>query len=44
MDKEAWRAAWRGVVKSRAQLSDWTELNWDALEVGMWAQHIILQS
>ena len=28
MDKEAWRAAWRGVVKSRVQLSDlnWTEL------------------
>ena len=26
MDKEAWRAAVRGVTKSRTQLSDWTEL------------------
>ena len=25
MDREAWRAAVRGVAKSRAQLSDWTE-------------------
>ena len=28
MDREAWRAAIRGVSKSRTQLSDWTELNW----------------
>ena len=27
MDREAWRAAIHGVVKSRTQLSDWTELN-----------------
>ena len=27
MDREAWRAAIHGVVKSRSQLSDWTELN-----------------
>ena len=27
MDREAWRAAVHGVTKSRAQLSDWTELN-----------------
>ena len=27
MDREAWRAAVHGVVKSRTQLSDWTELN-----------------
>ena len=27
MDKEAWRAAVHGVVKSRARLSDRTELN-----------------
>ena len=27
MDREAWRAAVRGVAKSRAWLSDWTELN-----------------
>ena len=28
MDREAWRAAVRGVTKSRTRLSDWTELNW----------------
>ena len=28
MDREAWRAAVHGVAKSRAWLSDWTELNW----------------
>ena len=28
MDREAWRAATHGVAKSRARLSDWTELNW----------------
>ena len=27
MDREAWRAAVHGVAKSRAWLSDWTELN-----------------
>ena len=27
MDREAWRAAGHGVAKSRARLSDWTELN-----------------
>ena len=27
MDREAWRAAIRGVAKSRIPLSDWTELN-----------------
>ena len=29
MDREAWRAVIHGVTKSRTQLSDWTELNWD---------------
>ena len=28
MDREAWRAAIHGVVKSRTRLSDWTKLNW----------------
>ena len=27
MDREAWRAVVHGVVQSRTQLSDWTELN-----------------
>ena len=27
MDREAWHAAVHGVAKSRARLSDWTELN-----------------
>ena len=28
MDREAWRAVFQGVAKSRTRLSDWTELNW----------------
>ena len=28
MDREAWRAAFHGIAKSRTWLSDWTELNW----------------
>ena len=28
MDREAWRAAIHGLVKSGTRLSDWTELNW----------------
>ena len=28
MDREAWRAAVYGVMKSRTWLSDWIELNW----------------
>ena len=35
MDREAWRAVIHGVAKSRTWLSDWTELNWKALEVIM---------
>ena len=33
MDREAWHAAVRGVAKSRTQLSDWTELNFKAIQV-----------
>ena len=28
MDREAWRAVFHGIAKSRTRLSDWTELNW----------------
>ena len=28
MDREAWRAAAHGVIKSQTRLSSWTELNW----------------
>ena len=28
MDREAWRAAVHGIVRSWTRLSDWTELNW----------------
>ena len=31
MDREAWRAAIRGVANSRTRLSNWTELNWGDL-------------
>ena len=31
MDREAWRAAIHGVIKSQIWLSDWTELNWKLL-------------
>ena len=30
MDREAWHAAIHVVAKSRTQLSDWTELNWQS--------------
>ena len=31
VDREAWRAAARGVAKNQTRLSDWTELNWTEL-------------
>ena len=33
MDREAWRAAIHGVVKSWTRLSDWTELNWNKMHL-----------
>ena len=35
MDREAWRAVIHGVAKSWTQLSDWTELNWMTMNVGL---------
>ena len=32
MDRQAWRAAIHGVIKSWTWLSNWTELNWSSLE------------
>ena len=32
MDRQAWHASVHGVAKSRAQLSDWTELSWTVKE------------
>ena len=32
-DREAWRAAIHGVAKSRTQLSNWTELNWNTTDL-----------
>ena len=36
MDREAWHAAIHGVSKSRTQLSDWTELNWQTKVIIEW--------
>ena len=43
MDREAWRAGIHGVTKSRTQLSDWTELNWNISIIAMNINAIILQ-
>ena len=32
MDREAWHAVVHGVAESQTQLSNWTELNWTALD------------
>ena len=44
MDREAWRAAIHGVVKSRTRLSDWTELNWSNvthMKYTVWVGHLV---
>ena len=33
MDRETWCAVVHGVAKSQIQLSNWTELNWNRLDV-----------
>ena len=33
MDREAWSAADHGVTKSRTQLSNWTELQWNKTHI-----------
>ena len=33
MDREAWHVAIHGVTKSRTQLSNWTELNWNYISM-----------
>ena len=38
MDREAWRATIHGVAKSRARLSNWTELNWTRKHQLHWCQ------
>ena len=40
MDREAWRAAIDGVLKSRTRLSDWTELNWTDIVLDMYVKSI----
>ena len=48
MDREAWRFVVHGVAKSRTQLNDWTELNWEwaiqNVEGKMEAVHLVTHS
>ena len=36
MDRETWHAADHGVAKSQTRLSDWTELNWEPMDLFWW--------
>ena len=40
MDREAWRAAIRGVAKSRTRLSDWSDLIW-CTPFPIWNQSVV---
>ena len=42
-DRDAWCAAVHGAVKSRTQLSDWTELNWKKSLTLLWVPKIYLE-
>ena len=42
MDREAWRATVHGVTKSRTQLSNWTELNKELLQLNSREQKRII--
>ena len=44
MDRDAWRAAVHGVSKSRTQLSDWTELNWNQKDNWQVSRNFILST
>ena len=44
MDREAWHATVHGVAKSRAQLINWTELNWTCTSRGFPGVSVVNES